>query len=55
MRILKVAPLLAIGVVIWLRGSDVLARIGNATGFGRKPVGPIAKRFFQYDTMHASA
>ena len=37
MRVIKTTLLIGIGVVLWLRGLDWLTRLGNATGFGRKP------------------
>ena len=52
-RVIKITLLIAIGVVLWLRGLDWLTRLGNAVGFGRKPVGPIAKWLFQHDPWHA--
>ena len=53
-RIVTIALVIGVGVVLWFRGLDLLTLLGNATGFGRKPVGPIAKRFFKHDAMHAA-
>ena len=54
-RLLAITLLIGVGIVLSLRGLDWLTRLGNAVGFGRKPVGPISKRFFKHDPMHASA
>ena len=54
LRVITIALLVGVGIVLWFRGLDWMSRLGNSVGFGRKPVGPIAKWVFQHDTMHAS-
>lgn len=53
-RLLAITLLIGVGIVLSLRGLDVLTRLGNAVGFGRKPVGPLSKWLFQHDPMHAA-
>jgi SAM-dependent methyltransferase len=54
-KLIKLAVLVGIGIVLWLRGREWLTQLGNATGFGRKPFGPVARFVYKHDPWHASS
>lgn len=54
-KLAKLAVLASIGIALWLRGGEWLAQLANATGFGRKPLGPVARFVYKHDPWHASS